>query len=159
MRRRFHSSAIAPAILIAGVAALTCLIVFRPTALAADYPEPLKIIQAEGQFVFTDGSSYYSLKKDGTFKSGPLGLSGREITGTWKSDDRLFVIEGRWGWMNGVSPVDDRRKMTLYISAPTSTETVKGMSPVDGSVNVKIYKCYFLIEDLRKVEAAQKNAP
>ena len=159
MRRRSLRLAAVLTIFILGVAALTCLIIFRPPVLAAEYREPLKIIQGEGQFVFTDGSSYYSLKKDGSFKSGPLGLSGREIMGTWKAHDNLFLIEGRWGWMNGASPVDDRRKMTLYISTPTAVETVKTMSPVDESVNVKIYKCYFLIEELQKVEAAQKGVP
>jgi hypothetical protein len=99
------------------------------------------------------------LKKDGSFKSGPLGLSGREITGTWKAHDNFFLIEGRWGWMNGASPVDDRRRMTLYVSTPTAVETLKTMSPVDESVNVKIYKCYFLIEELQKVEAVQKTTP
>src|SRR4051794_36756726 len=84
--------------------------------LAADFPEPLKIIEEEGQFVFHDGSSYYLFRKDGTFKSGPMGLSGREITGKWRVDDRLFVIEGRWGWINGVSPEDDYRKMVIYLS-------------------------------------------
>src|SRR4051794_11422977 len=72
--------------------------------LAAEFSEPSGIIQDEGQFVFTGSSSYYRLKKDGTFRSGPLGLSGREIAGTWKLKDRLFVIEGRWGWINGLSP-------------------------------------------------------
>src|SRR3954454_13047694 len=85
--------------------------VFKANAVSAtDYPEPIKIIQQAGRFVFTDGSSYYLLKKDGTFKSGPLGLSGREIEGTWKLKDSLFVIEGHWGWINGASSKDDYRR-------------------------------------------------
>src|SRR5689334_2900227 len=98
--------------------------VFKANAVAArDYPEPIKIIQEEGEFVFEDGSSYYLFKKDGTFKSGPLGLSGREIEGTWKQRDALFVIEGRWGWMNGASLDNDYKRLTLYISRPESVET------------------------------------
>ena len=80
-----------------------------------------------------------------------MGLSGREITGKWRVDDRLFVIEGRWGWINGVSPEDDYRKMVIYLSKPESVETVKRMSPVEAGANRKIYKCYFLIEGLEKI--------
>jgi hypothetical protein len=160
MRHRHLRLAIALASLIIGVAAtFAAQSFFKPEAKATDFPEPLKIIQAEGRFVFTDGSSYYSFKRDGTFKSGPMGLSGREITGTWKSEDRLFVIEGIWGWMNGVSPVDDYRKMTIYVSTPISVETAKRMSPVDASANVKIYNCYFIVEELRKVKGAGEGIP
>ena len=70
--------------------------------------EPSQIIQEEGQFVFTDGVSYYLLKKGGSFQSGPLALSGRTIVGRWKSQvANHFVIEGQWGWVNGLSPRDD----------------------------------------------------
>jgi hypothetical protein len=153
-RRSFPRLSLALAALIFGAAALAGPVIFRAPALAAEFQEPLKIIQAEGQFVFTDGSSYYLLRKGGEFKSGPLGLSGREITGTWKTNDRMFVIEGRWGWMNGVSAADDYRQMTLYVGTPTSVETARRLSHVDESVNVKIYKCYFIIEELRKVARA-----
>ena len=125
--------------------------VFRAHALSVDYPEPIKIIEQEGRFVFTDGSSYYLLKKDGTFKSGPLGLSGREITGTWRLKDRLFVIEGLWGWMNGGSPLDDYRRLTLYVSTPEAVETIRRPSMVDGSADAKVYKTYFEIEELQKI--------
>ncbi|HEX8649484.1 MAG TPA: hypothetical protein VF708_01490 [Pyrinomonadaceae bacterium] len=137
------------------VIAVAFFLVFSASAvLAADLPEPLEIIQEEGQFVFTDGSSYYQFKKDGTFKSGPLGIQGREITGTWKSPDRrfpMFVIVGRWSWINGLSPRDDYRKLTLYIGHPVSVETVEQLSLVDGSRNVKVYKCYFMVDELQKI--------
>ena len=122
----------------------------RPVS-AAEFPEPFKIIQDEGAFAFTDGSSYYLLRKDGTFKSGPLGLSGREISGAWKLQEHMFVIEGRWGWINGLSPVDDYRRLTLFISSPVSVETVKHLSPVSENLYVKVYKCYFIVEGLQKI--------
>ena len=126
--------------------------VFEANAVsAADYPEPIKIIQQEARFVFTDGSSYYLFKKDGTFKSGPLGLSGREIEGTWKLKDTLFVIEGHWGWINGGSSRDDYRRLTLYVSTPEAVETTKQLSMADGSPGLKVYKTYFEIEDLQKI--------
>ncbi|HCU23670.1 MAG TPA: hypothetical protein DF383_01535, partial [Deltaproteobacteria bacterium] len=48
---------------------------------AAEYTQATDIIQAEGEFVTTDGSSYFSFRKDGTFSSGPLSMSGRQIEG------------------------------------------------------------------------------
>ena len=122
-----------------------------PTVLAKDFPEPLQVIQEEGQFIFTDGSSYYWLKKDGTFRSEPLGLSGREINGRWKVRDSLFVIEGQWGWINGISPKDDYRRMVLYIGHPESAETVERLSFVNADANVKIYRCYFYVEELQRI--------
>ena len=59
--------------------ALALLLALSNT-LANEFPKPPEIIQNEGQFVFTDGSSFYLFKKDGTFTSEPLGLSGRVIS-------------------------------------------------------------------------------
>ena len=137
------------------------LVFSASAALAAEFPEPLQIIQEEGQFVFTDGSSYYQFKKDGTFNSGPLGISGREITGTWKVPDQrfpMFVIQGLWSWINGLSTRDDYRRLTLYIGHPVSVETVEQLSVVDGNRNVKVYKCYFMVEELQKIPKPQ-NTP
>ena len=127
--------------------------VLKAKAVAAtDYPEPIKIIQEEGEFVFVDGSSYYLFEQDGTFKSGPLGLSGREIEGTWKQKDALFVIEGHWGWINGASLDNDYRRLTLYVSRPESVETAQQPSVTDGRRKMKVYKVYFEIEGLQKIE-------
>lgn len=140
------------------VAIAFILLCVTSNVVASDFPEPLQIIENEGQFIFTDGSSYYSFKKDGTFISEPLGISGREITGTWELQDRVFVIQGRWSWMNGLSPRDDYRRMKLAIYRPVSTEIVESLSLVDGNVNVKIYKCYFVVEELQKI-ARPQNSP
>ena len=130
------------------------------TVSAQGFPEPSQIIQEEGRFVFIDGSSFYLFKKDGTFKSEPLGGSGRIITGTWKKQDNLFVIQGLWSWINGLSQENDYRKMVLYMSTPDSSETVKRLSskfagPGEILVNVKVYKCYFLIDELQKIPKPQ----
>ena len=119
---------------------------------ATELPRPYEIIQAEGQFVFTDGSSYYMFKKDGTFTSEPLGISGRKIKGKWEYlHDREFVIRGRWTWMNGLSARDDYREMTIAACRPVSAEIVHRLSDVDATLNMKVYKCYFVIETLTKI--------
>src|SRR6185436_17231412 len=85
-----------------------------PNVITAESRSPIDIIQAEGQFLFSDGSSYYLFKKEGTFISEPLGISGRVITGTWTCpDNREFVIQGRWSWINGLSARDDYREMRM----------------------------------------------
>lgn len=128
------------------------------TISAQNYPVPAQIIREESKFIFTDGSSYYLFNKDGTFKSEPLGISGRTISGTWKVQDNLFTIEGKWGWVNGLSRNDDYRKMVVFINNPTSSEILERLSPSFGSLNVKIYKCYFEIEDLQKIVNPQNQS-
>lgn len=140
------------------IAVLLFLFFATFTVLAKDFPEPSQIIKDEGRFIFTDDHSYYLFKKDGTFRFAPLGLSGRVITGTWKSQGNLFVIQGQWGWVNGLSIQDDFRKMVLYISNPNSSETVERLSFDFGSLNVKIYKCYFLVEELQKIPKLQQTS-
>jgi hypothetical protein len=132
--------------------AIFLVLLVTPIIHATEFPRVPQIIQTEGKFVFTDGSSYYMFKKDGTFTSEPLGISGREITGKWEYvHDREFVIRGRWSWMNGLSPRDDYRQMTIAVFRPISSEIVDQLSGVDGTLNVKVYKCYFVIEELIKI--------
>jgi hypothetical protein len=137
------------------IAVLLFLFFATFTVLAKDFPEPSQIIKDEGKFIFTDGSSYYLFQKDGTFKSEPVGISGRVITGTWKSQNNLFVIQGKWSWVNGLSQENDFRKMVLYINNPASSEIVEKLSFGFGSQKVKIYKCYFLVEELQKIPKLQ----
>jgi hypothetical protein len=129
--------------------ACTLLLVALP-ALAAP-PTVQQIINRDGRFVFSDGSSYYSLEKDGSFHSGPLGMSGRTIDGRWKPDgSSRFVIEGRWSWLNGLSATNDRRRMAIGVSgllAPAKQGKPLGMlKPVKGPV--VIHSCYFVIDEL-----------
>jgi hypothetical protein len=131
-----------------------CLTTF--TVPASDFPEPVEIIQKEGRFIFTDGSSYYLFRKDHVFQSGPVGMSGREITGTWKFEDNFFVIDGQWGWLNGGSPKDDYRQMILYAAKPEAVEKIDKSSPHYGIQGMKIYKCYFEIEKIEKTSKPQR---
>jgi hypothetical protein len=39
---------------------------------ATEFPHASEIIETEGQFVFTDGSSFFMFKKDHSFISSPL---------------------------------------------------------------------------------------
>lgn len=127
------------------------LIVLAP-ALALAEPAPptaQELIRREGRFLFTDGSSYYAFEKDGSFHSGPLGVSGRTIEGKWKPDGAKLIVEGRWGWLNGLSARDDRRRMTFGISGPLTPlagKTPRLLRQVKGPL--KVHSCYFVIDEL-----------
>ena len=131
---------------------ILALLFMTSNIYATEFPQASEIVQSEGQFVFTDGSSYYMFKKDGTFTSGPLDISGREINGKWElHDERAFVIRGQWTWINGLSPRDDYRQMEIWVYRPMSAEIVPRLSFVGGGLNVKVYKCYFVIDQLTKI--------
>jgi hypothetical protein len=135
---------------------LSILLMIAATVFAASDTRKLprslnEIVEAEGVFAFSDGSSYYIFRKDGTFGMGPVGLSGRTISGTWRSlDSPVFEIAGTWSWVNGVSERNDRRRMKIYV-AP-----VRDLQPSDISAGhhpqgvTKIYSVYFFVDELVK---------
>ena len=121
-------------------------------------PSAYQIIQKEGRLVFTDGSSYYDFERNGLFYSGPLGLSGRTIEGTWKlatANDFAgpLVIQGTWGWVNGFSAINDTREMMMSVYPRTGQPARKGsdavLSPVGRAPRrAKLRSCYFVIDEL-----------
>jgi len=124
------------------------LIIVMSNAAVASLPSATQIIQKEGQFAFTDGSSYYLFRKDKTFSSGPMGLSGRTISGHWVGQGDDFIIDGHWGWINGLSALHDFRRMTLSahpegVEAEGKSRIISGMG-----ISAKLYRCYFVIDEL-----------
>ena len=86
------------------------------TSIETGPPSIIEIIDEEGQFAFTDGSSTYLFLDDGSFYLDPTGMSGRAVEGNWTNpDSNRFEITGIWGWDNGISLIDDKRKMTIFI--------------------------------------------
>ena len=118
-----------------------------PVIAADAFTLPDTIIENEGHLSISDGSSIYIFKKDGTFSLRPHGMSGRTIRGKWKKgdeDDRSFIVEGRWTWINGISLDNDERIMKLWIYP------LSGEKEAVGYDNYSVFKCYFLIDELRK---------
>jgi hypothetical protein len=145
---------VAPVLALRGVAApvsSASALTKAPIAASPTLPTVSDIVQKEGRFVFSDGSSYYLFRKDGTFKSGPLGLSGRTIDGTWKFGDPLLNIEGNWGWINGISALNDTRKMRLFVHPTKTFKTAPFVRWISEKGAIKIYDCYFGIEELVKI--------
>jgi len=111
--------------------------------------EPALAIQERGSITVSDGSSFYTFNKDGTFLSGPWGISGRMIEGRWRQEPgsrNRFLVEGRWSWMNGTSLPHDFRKMVVVVYPGTFNKVPKdrlGFASVD-----EILDCYFIIDGL-----------
>ena len=120
------------------------------TSPGIEIPSPLQVIQDEGQFAFTDNSSLFQFIDDGTFFMEPLGMSGRAVEGSWiYLDSNRFEITGIWGWNNGISLLDDKRKMIIYINL-RSMDTVDSESLWRFS-DTRLYDVYFVIEEIIKL--------
>ena len=113
---------------------------------------PLDAIRDKESITISDGSSFYTFRKDGSFDSGPCGLGGRRITGTWAiSDDRpntSFVVDGQWSWINGLSNAEDFRRMIFDIRPGVFRKTTDEESHF--TLGSEIFQCYFLIDELTK---------
>lgn len=114
---------------------------------AGTLPSISEIIAGEGKFAFTDGSSVYRFTDDGGFLMEPLSLCGRAIEGTWTSSDPgVFTISGLWTWYNGTSPIDDFRRMTLFVTLlSTEPDTVESLWNYLGE---RVYPVYFTIDEI-----------
>lgn len=110
---------------------------------AAEMPTPLQAtLQAEGDYCFTDGSSLYRLSTDGSFSLQPAGMSGRTIEGAWGlADGARVTVVGQWGWVNGLSPLQDYRQMVLYLS-----DHGEPPGEVDPRSGCKLSQPYFTVE-------------
>lgn len=130
---------------------LSVLLSILPLACPAEdrLSEPSLAIEERGSLTLSDGSSFYTFNKDGTFLSGPWGISGRTIEGRWSREEgsrNRFLVEGRWSWMNGTSTLDDFRKMILVVYPGTFKKVPKdrlGFASVD-----EVLDCYFIIDGL-----------
>lgn len=136
------------------------VILFVLPLRAEQYPAPEKIIQNEGQFVFSDGSSYFRFVKGGSFLSGPLRGSGRTIIGTWKTNpgSSSFEVMGKLGWLNGLSESDAVTiKMVMVIYPPQDEEKeIKAFWAAHATQPIRVYKPYFFIQQLTALSGTQK---
>ncbi|MGC4119746.1 MAG: hypothetical protein QM765_35270 [Myxococcales bacterium] len=113
-------------------------------AAPTEPPSFAQVVQAEGSFAFSDGSSSYQFFKGGRFVLGPLGMSGRTIEGVWSSQpDGPLVIVGTWGWINGVSRPNDFRRMKINLTPQPGERVVEPFS------GLKLHPVYFTVEEPR----------
>ncbi len=127
------------------------LAVLSGTSTEAEVPSIVEIIDEEGQFAFTDDSSTYLFLEDGSFYLDPTGMSGRTVEGNWiYNDSNRFEITGIWSWNNGISLIDDKRKMTIFIYLRSMETEISEL--LWRSQNSKLYDVYFTIEEITKID-------
>lgn len=110
-------------------------------------PDWTDIVASEGAFSFADGSSVFTFHSDHRFTLEPIGMSGRTIEGAWTNVAGL-LITGEWGWLNGLSPLDDFREMVLHVN-------YMGEPAIEvGYRTDRVYPVYFTIERLVTIDEA-----
>jgi hypothetical protein len=77
---------------------------------------PQQALDKFGSFTITNTSSYFTFLKNGSFDSGPLGMSGEQLRGTWTSSDGTnFTVTAKQGWVNGINLPDEYRRVAFRI--------------------------------------------
>jgi hypothetical protein len=136
---------------------LLLVVSFRATA-APDAPiSALQAIDRFGQVSISDGTSYFTFAKDGSFDSGPLGLSGRTLRGRWTTGvDGRIVVTARLGLKNGISSGDQYRRIVFFIwDVPQRT----GDLPATSEPSVVPLHSHFLIEEMLQIPKPSKDLP
>ena len=122
--------------------------------MSAQAAEPFgieDILARENCFSFTDGSSVYSFYGDGSFLMEPLGLSGRAIDGIWETEDYcVFYVTGTWTWYNGISLIDDFRRMEICITL--LSEEPETLECLWQDADTSVYSVYFTIDEVVSME-------
>jgi hypothetical protein len=114
--------------------------------------DPSAVFKQDGILRISDGSSYYEFKTNGTFRSIPVGMSGRTFTGTWTSsaDPNYlhFTVTAKMGWMNGIEPPQDDWRIVFAVSSGTRHPAERFRQAT--------FDCYWFIEELRKIPKPDK---
>jgi hypothetical protein len=126
-------------------------IVAATTAASAQTRAALQVIREDGALVLMEGGSYYRFNRDSSFDSGPIGISGRTINGRWRGGDDVFIVEGRWGWINGGSATDDYRRMTMRILRIEGPGTVRPLSLSFRGGPARVHTGYYYVDDVVRI--------
>lgn len=77
---------------------------------------PQEALDKFGSFTITNASSYFTFSRNGSFDSGPLGLSGEQLRGTWTFTNKTnFMVTAKRGWANGINLPDEYRQVIFRI--------------------------------------------
>jgi len=122
-------------------------------AASAEDPalKPLEAIEQYGSISISDGSSWYTFNKDGSFRSGPFSISGRTFNGRWEQEGQKFTVTAQLGWANGFVIENEYRRIKFVIYYVTKIPPEKG--PVLGERPKDMFSSYFIIDELVKIPA------
>ena len=119
--------------------------------------QPNDVLRVDGSLALTDGSSYFVFERDGSFHSFPCSLSGRTFQGTWTApydSPCLFTVEAAASWVNGVSALNDYRKIVFVVyrgNKKAVTATFGVAAPPK-----EVWDGYFIIDELTKIKTLSK---
>lgn len=126
---------------------MSIMLLLLCTSMPWTVPSAIEVIETEGILCFTDGSSVYQFYEDGSFLLEPAGMSGRSIEGNWVMPDLgQFEITGTWGWYNGISAINDKRRMVISVTV-LSEETIESDLLWSGN-GAQLWDVYFTIEEI-----------
>jgi hypothetical protein len=127
---------------------LSCLL-FACALISANAQsvDPSVVLKEDGVLRITDGSTYYEFRTNGTFKSFPVGISGRCFTGKWTSSAspsllHLTVI-AEIGWINGIQPPPSDWKIVFTV--------YPGVRHPADRFHRATFDCYWIIDMLVKI--------
>ncbi len=131
---------------------MAAVIVFLCFGVAGFFPSALEVIETEGSLAFTDGSSVYQFFDDGRFLQEPAGISGRSVEGSWTAiDSGQFEITGTWGWYNGISAINDIRRMVMYVTV--QADKGRESELLWSGAGILLWDVYFTVEELTSTPA------
>ena len=130
------------------ISALVFALLSMACGFAVDLQDTKTVFSGKAEVCFSDGSSLYIFHPSGAFSLEPLWISGRTIEGKWIYDSDGLHIAGLWSWINGASPLNDRRQMDIHIGY-IGSKTTEYKSPITGKI-YNIQEAYFLIDRLEK---------
>jgi hypothetical protein len=142
----------------------------RPVAEPEDSGKPTRAAGPEmisSGIVLLDGSSSYTFSKDGKFTSTPLDWGGRTFEGNWEMLEgksgglAKVIVRAKEGWRDGIQPSDSFRRIVFIIFGGDTVPYVRPDDPTGKLArmcqNPKAYfKCYWLIDEMTKIEAPHK---
>lgn len=120
-----------------------CIAATEDTSIPA-----LQAIEQFGGITITDGSSFFTFSKDGSFQSGPLGMSGRAFKGRWISSGLTFKVTAKLGWINGLSTDQEYRRIDFVIYHVQKRQPKE--KPFNGK-QPELFDSYFFIDELVKI--------
>jgi hypothetical protein len=139
--------------MVSTVVKTTHLILFLAAAAVFGAEEtwlpPLKAIEQWGSISISDGSSYFTFARDGSFHSGPFGASGHTLDGHWTArDETMFTVIATAGWENGEAESEDYRRIVFDIRNLQKRPRLD--KPVL-SAPIQLFEGYFIIRELVKI--------
>lgn len=142
-------------------------LMLAPMLAAAEPPEKLlSAIVRNGTITVSDDIYSYTFRRDGVFRSVPVGLSGRCLDGTWSEQPfqltldtppalalgHRIVVTARESWVNGIYPSKPRFYRIVYSLTDGTQQSKQRHSTIPGDLGV-FYDSRIAVLDETQIDA------